>query len=160
MSMASYPFVDTGFYIDGEVAAYIMLASDQAAGCVPEEITKLQEDGSFATVAKTGGLPSDYCDISVVSECIEEISYVTSFDGEISTLNLDRGDSAIELSFGDDGLAYIPAAKSAELFKAAYSSPEELLEEFKSFFAAHGVLLPEDFDWWAHIVSIEGTIFC
>ena len=55
---------------------------------------------------------------------------------------------------------YVPAAKDAELFKAAYESPDALLGEFEALFAEQGIIFPKDFDWWAHIVSINGTYFC
>lgn len=38
MSMQSYPFVDTAFLIDPETAAYVILAYDQKAGEIPDEI--------------------------------------------------------------------------------------------------------------------------
>lgn len=60
MGMATYPMKDVGFYVDHEVAAYIMLAADQATGEVPNEISALLEDGAFAVRAKEGALPCDY----------------------------------------------------------------------------------------------------
>ena len=35
MGMATYPMKDVGFYVDHEVAAYIMLAAGQATEEVP-----------------------------------------------------------------------------------------------------------------------------
>lgn len=159
---ASYPLIDTGFYVDGEVAAYILLATDQTTGIVPGEITELLDDGSFVTAAKAGALPCDYTSVPDAHECIEDIScYASEFDGEVLTLFPERTASPIEEALGgDDYLVYVPAAKEAELFKAAYQSPEELLEEFKAVFARQGIAFPDDFDWWRHIVSISGTNFC
>ena len=45
------------------------------------------------------------------------------------------------------------------MFIPAYSSPDELLDEFKSVLAGFGVELPDDFDWFAHVVRIDGTEF-
>lgn len=38
MGMATYPMNDVGFYVDHEVAAYILLAADQAAGTAIEKL--------------------------------------------------------------------------------------------------------------------------
>lgn len=162
MSMCSSPLVDTGFYINAEVAAYILLPVDRESGSVPSEIKKLLEDGSFAAMAKAGTLPCEYSDISMAQECIEDLTSYCSggFDGEIDTLFPERTATPIEENLGDDDyLLYIPAAREADLFKAAYSGPEELLEEFKNVLTAASIILPDDFDWWAHIATIKGTIF-
>ena len=163
--MATYPMNDVGFYVDHEVAAYILLAADQAAGEVPCEIATLLEDGTFAARAKKGNLPCDYSIPSVAYECYDcadpVVTWANEFDGEVSTLFPERAKSPIEETLSDEPLVYVPAAKEAELFKAAYQSPEELLEEFKAVFAKQeGIAFPDDFDWWRHIVSISGTNFC
>lgn len=164
MCMATYPMNDVGFYVDHEVAAYILLAADQAAGEVPCEIATLLEDGTFAARAKKGNLPCDYSIPSVAYECYDcadpVVTWANEFDGEVSTLFPERAKSPIEETLSDEPLVYVPAAKEAELFKAAYQSPEELLEEFKAVFAEQGIAFPDDFDWWRHIVSISGTNFC
>ena len=165
MGMATYPMNDVGFYVDHEVAAYILLAADQAAGEVPCEIATLLEDGTFAARAKKGNLPCDYSIPSVAYECYDcadpVVTWANEFDGEVSTLFPERAKSPIEETLSDEPLVYVPAAKEAELFKAAYQSPEELLEEFKAVFAKQeGIAFPDDFDWWRRIVSISGTNFC
>lgn len=165
MGMATYPMNDVGFYVDHEVAAYILLAADQAAGEVPCEIATLLEDGTFAARAKKGNLPCDYSIPSVAYECYDcadpVVTWANEFDGEVSTLFPERAKSPIEETLSDEPLVYVPAAKEAELFKAAYQSPEELLEEFKAVFAKQEeIAFPDDFDWWRHIVSISGTNFC
>lgn len=165
MGMATYPMNDVGFYVDHEVAAYILLAADQAAGEVPCEIATLLEDGTFAARAKKGNLPCDYSIPSVAYECYDcadpVVTWANEFDGEVSTLFPERAKSPLEETLSDEPLVYVPAAKEAELFKAAYQSPEELLEEFKAVFAKQeGIAFPDDFDWWRHIVSISGTNFC
>ena len=65
-----------------------------------------------------------------------------------------------EMEFDDDLLLYIGASKESTLFQAAYSSPEELLEEFKKVMTHCEVELPEDFDWWGHIMTFGGTYYC
>ena len=145
MGMATYPMNDVGFYVDHEVAAYILLAADQAAGEVPCEIATLLEDGTFAARAKKGNLPCDYSIPSVAYECYDcadpVVTWANEFDGEVSTLFPERAKSPIEETLSDEPLVYVPAAKEAELFKAAYQSPEELLEEFKAVFAKQEIAL-------------------
>lgn len=164
MGMATYPMNDVGFYVDHEVAAYILLAADQATGEVPCEIATLLEDGTFAARAKKGNLPCDYSIPSVAYECYDGadtvVTWANEFDGEVSTLFPERAKSPIEETLSDESLVYVPSAKEAELFKAAYQSPEELLEEFKAAFTDQEIVLPDDFDWWAHVVTIKGTHFC
>ena len=142
MGMATYPMKDVGFYVDHEVAAYIMLAAGQATEEVPNEISALLEDGTFATRAKEGTLPCDYSNPSEAYEWTDNLTtWANEFDGEVSTLFPERTNAPIE-------------------FKAAYESPDALLGEFEALFAEQGIIFPKDFDWWAHIVSINGTYFC
>ena len=161
MGMATYPMKDVGFYVDHEVAAYIMLAAGQATEEVPNEISALLEDGTFATWAKEGTLPCDYSNPSEAYEWTDNLTtWANEFDGEVSTLFPERTNAPIEETLSDEPLVYVPAAKDAELFKAAYESPDALLGEFEALFAEQGIIFPKDFDWWAHIVSINGTYFC
>lgn len=164
MGMATYPMNDVGFYVDHEVAAYILLAADQAAGEVPCEIATLLEDGTFAARAKKGNLPCKYSIPSVAYEYYDYegtiFTWANQFDGKVSTLFPERAKFPIKKTLSDTPLVYVPAAKTADWFKAAYQSPEELLEEFKTVFVKYGINFPDDFDWWRRIVSISGTNFC
>ena len=164
MGMATYPMNDVGFYVDHEVAAYILLAADQAAGEVPCEIATLLENGTFAARAKKGNLPCKYSIPSVAYEYYDYegtiFTWANQFDGKVSTLFPERAKFPIKKTLSDTPLVYVPAAKTADWFKAAYQSPEELLEEFKTVFVKYGINFPDDFDWWRRIVSISGTNFC
>lgn len=160
MSMTSCALVDTGFYIDAEVAAYIQLASDKAGDTVPGEIKEVLENGAFAVRAKAGNLPCWYSDVSVTSEFLGDYGrHSSAFAGEVATLLPERTKSPMERSFRGTYLLYIPAPDAADLFLAPYSGPEELLADFKGIMKELSVVLPDDFDWWAHVVSINGTDF-
>lgn len=160
MSMSSCALVDTGFYIDAEVAAYVQLASDKTGDTVPGEIKDILENGTFAARAKAGKLPCCYSDVSVTGEFLGDYGHHSSaFAGEIATLLPERAKSPIERSFRGTYLLYIPASGAPDLFLAPYSGPEELLTDFRGIMKELSVALPDDFDWWAHIVSVNGTDF-
>ena len=73
----------------------------------------------------------------------------------------DRTQDPIYESFDDDYIGYIPALHQLEdLFSRAYDSPEERLSEFEELFNKNNIEVPEDFDWWKHIVQIYGITFC
>lgn len=170
MSMHSYPMADCGLYVDAEVAAYIRLCWDKKRNSVPQEIqTALDDAAAFRQAAREGTLPLEYCgDIGEVMyyhdwesenhpECILDMLHVTNFDGEIRTMLPERTAAPLSINLCEDEAVWLPANKGADLFKAAYSSPEELLEEFKTRMA--DLELPDDFDWWAHIIEINGSTF-
>lgn len=163
MSMQSYPFVDAAFLIDPETAAYVILAYDQKGGEVPDEIRQILDDKAFATKTKEGSLPCGYSCPSDAEELLDNtcVRFTSSFTGELNTLFPERANETLgESHYDDDYIVYILAERKANLFSAAYASPHELLEEFKEAFRRNDVNLPDDYDWWRRIVSIEGTIFC
>lgn len=53
-------------------------------------------------------------------------------------------------------IAYLPLDRDADLLKPAFGSFEEVIEEFKSKLSG---ILPDDFNYAAHIASISGTMF-
>lgn len=87
MSMQSYPFVDTAFLIDPETAAYVILAYDQKAGEIPDEIRQILADGTFAAKAKEGSLPCGYNCPSDAEELLDNacVRFASSFTGEVNT---------------------------------------------------------------------------
>lgn len=156
MSMCEYPMVEaSALLIDYELAAYINLHLDKKNNCVPEEIQKILKKGLFANLAKEGSLFCDYYDCEPFEDMVDHTS---SFTGEANAI---EGDAFH--SFDDDRLFYIPG-KELQLFEAAYKNKNEMLEFFKESLNTvfEGILseLPEDFDWWAHIVNISGTVYC
>jgi hypothetical protein len=58
--------------------------------------------------------------------------------------------------YSGDRIFYMPAGLCPTLFKAAYKSVDELINEFKSKL---GEYLPDDFDYRAHIRHIVGTYY-
>lgn len=93
-------------------------------------------------------------------EDVEDGCFASAFDGEITTLYPEKAVNPIEECYSDDMIRFIPAARATEMFKMAYASPEELLDEFKENATLSQLGLSEDFDWWGHLVSISGTTFC
>lgn len=167
MSMREYSLRDAGFLIDAEVAAYACLSMDKTTKSVPEAIQVCLDDGTFAEKARAGALPEDYSDVDMVIDFFNAMPedagtfvYASSFCGEAVPVLPELAVNPQELEFDDGLLPYIAASKESTLFQAAYSSPEELLEEFKKTMRHMDVELPEDFDWWGHIVAINGTDFC
>ncbi|WP_289026744.1 hypothetical protein [uncultured Flavonifractor sp.] len=141
MSMDTYPTEEcAAFFIDEEAARAIW------AGLFPED------DGD-------GGYDPEE-DLPVLAEQLDEFRWASSFDGQVNTLFPERAKEALQASFEDDYIVFIPCERAPDLFYAAYESPEKLLEEFQEVFKEHGIELPEGFDWWKRIVSIDGTIFC
>lgn len=155
---------EIGFWISREVVAYMMLAYDKEHGLVSDEIREIMDDGLFACRAKAGFLPDRYSDGFAFLRLYEDDNSVycaTPFAGTVKTLFPEMAASPVLRYIGpkDDGVFFIPASRKADMFIPAYSSPDELLDEFKSVLARFAVVLPDDFDWYAHIVRIDGTEF-
>lgn len=161
MSMQSYPFVDTAFLIDPETAAYVILAYDQKAGEIPDEIRQILADGTFAAKAKEGSLPCGYNCPSDAEELLDNVCvrFASSFTGEVNTLFPERANGPLAETYDDDYIVYILAERKADLFRAAYASPYELLDEFQEAFHRNNVKMPDDYDWWRRIASINGTVY-
>lgn len=64
----------------------------------------------------------------------------------------------MEFNFDGDEILYIQPDREPTLFQAAYSSFEELLEEFKHKLVGLGI--PDDFDWEGRVVKINGMNYC
>ena len=167
MSMREYSLRDAGFLIDAEVAAYACLSMDKTTKSVPEAIQVCLDDGTFAEKARAGALPEDYSDVDIVIDFFnalpEDVGTCVDaprFCGTAVPVLPELAETPQEMEFDDDLLLYIGASKESTLFQAAYSSPEELLEEFKKVMTHCEVELPEDFDWWGHIMTFGGTYYC
>lgn len=159
--MNTCPINTTGFLIDAEVAAYIYLCLDIKDGDVPAEIQAVVNDGTFAAKAKTGTLPCDYSDIPIAVDTLStDVCFCNEFTGEIEFLFPEKVVSPIDINYENDHIIFFEIARKPNLFRAAYESPDELLREFQEMLAECDIELPEDFDWWAHIVAINGTYFC
>lgn len=119
----------------------------------------LEQNAAFLLneeIAAYCALASDRANNSVP----DSITALTPSECEINTIFPEKTVVSFEENYSDDYIHYIPAARAPELFKAAYTSPEELMEEFKANSSLAQIGLPEDFDWWGHLVEISGTTFC
>lgn len=160
MSMQEYPVVEEGsFLIDGSVAPWIWRNLDRQDGTVPEELQGI-DDETFTSMIKNNELPEEYYrgdgDLFDIlnKKNIPGLIWCSDFSGEISSL---RGD-ALEFTLDGEEILYIQSERASTLFQAAYSSFEELLEEFKHKLTGLGI--SDDFDWEGHVVKINGTNFC
>lgn len=168
MSMNTYPINDVGLDIapDG-LLPYVMLAFDVKSGAVPADVQTILDENRFdeavrghSEILETNG----YFDISCANDALDglgiESAFCSNFDGSATPINPDSlepvEDNAID--HYDDTIVYIPAKRSATLFKPAYASFDELLAEMKEAIAP--VDLPDGFDIAGHIVSISGTYYC
>lgn len=156
MSMNSFPINIVGLLIDQELAAYCWKTIETKTHSVPKKI-KIMSREDFISAAKAGTLPDDYGSPMELHE--EDVGHFCSgFDGNIKTIFPERAIVPIEMDTDDECIAYIKTDKAADLFSAAYESPEALLQSFKDSLSWADI--PEDFDWWAHLVEISGTTFC
>lgn len=159
MSMYEYPVVEEGcFLIDRAVAPWIWRNLAQKDGNVPEGLQGV-DDETFKSMIENNELPEGYCGLSDLFDVLNEknipgLIWCSDFSGEGSSL---RGD-ALEFELDGSEILYIQPEREATLFQAAYSSFEELVEEFKHKLAGLGI--PDDFDWEGHVVKINGTNFC
>lgn len=85
------------------------------------------------------------------------VEYISEFTGEAMAID-DNGNDIYSGSetYDADIIYYIPIKNYGTLFKAAYSSMDELESEFKSKLNKY---LPDDFDYRKHICHIVGTYF-
>lgn len=160
--MRDYPLNDTGFLITSETAAWINLAYDRENETVPPEIQELSDQGLFESAARDGsGILSelDYGSVELAQECLEDMTvYCSEFTGQAKSLELPEGNPfQEETEYEGESLCYIPVKRAPELFKAAYNSSQEMIDEFMSELVD---VFPEDFDIRKFLVTISGTYFC
>lgn len=125
MSMRDYACYGTG----------LIIADEDADVFLSKYASKFNEDEDFT-----------FCDLYERSDLKHQIVYVDETDITLHNLNDD------EENF--DSAIIIATLKFASLFEAAYSSKEELIEEFKSDL---GDLLPEDFDYEKYVGEYSYT---
>lgn len=140
------------FLIDYEVAAHIRKVSELRAkgmSCILHRMS----GWTFNEHARTGILPDEYGDISDL--CVGE--YCSSFTGQCSSYSSGMSDTPINRVFCQEPIAYIrPSQPIVDPCFAAYESPDALKDEYRKRLA--WARLPDDFDWWAHIVKIKGEM--
>lgn len=163
MSMNTYPIYIKGLYVDTELASYILASLEKKDNALPESVAKAIADGTFVELAKAGHL-YDLADLTAAFDYVlDELpngGTISEFDGGITTLIPDKAIKPIEESYSDEYICYVALQKKESIFKQAYESPEECLEELQEVFEDAGIDIPEEFDWWAHFVTFVGTNFC
>lgn len=158
MSMNTYPVNSICFLIDDEVAAYTALSAARQDGAIPEEISAVLDAGTFHELAKRGELPAGFCDLLCAEA--DDTCFCSAFHGNAESLFPAWCKEPISNTYENSYIVFINAAREPRLFEAAYASPAQLLDEFQSRFRDKGIEMPPDFDWWAHLVQLNGTTFC
>lgn len=160
MSMNTYPIISKPvFFFDREVEAYVCRMFGKQYGDLPKEIEDMSEE-EFAEKARNDTLPKEFMETyepCSVNEAIDDVIYASGFEGSVEPAFPDKSDLNLTQSFDDDFIVYLEPQKEASLFSQAYESPEALVEEFKERLAL--LNLPDDFDWFGHLLSIYGTYF-
>ena len=82
---------------------------------------------------------------------VQEIYYITDFTGEVNPLFNDDNYETV-----NDSVFYVECNHDPELFRAVYSSEEELIQEFKEKLEA---FLPYGFDIKSNLHVIIGVTF-
>ena len=105
-----------------------------------------------------GKLPAGFCD-PLCAEA-DDTCFCSAFHGNAESLFPEWCKEPISNTYENRYIVFINAAREPRLFEAAYASPAQLLDEFQSRFRDKGIEMPPDFDWWAHLVQLNGTAFC
>lgn len=158
----TYPVaVPLAFIIDDEVTAYIMLKQDQEHQRVPEDIQKIIDAGDFQAAAKRMDPVLDiasYFERDEAAEVLEEkyvdFGIASEFEGDVTYLDKDFQRVHNE-SYTNGYIVYVKPFNEPEFCKAAYTSIDEIIAEFKKVLAPVGAF-PSDFDWASKLVKITG----
>ena len=167
MSTCEHPIVDTGLIITPTMAAYINLYDDmhptQPDQAMPVEIKQaLDQQKTADAMVKNehsllelyGYMDTDIADESLDNMGIEHV-YCNSFTGDVTTLS-ETTKNPIEEYFDDDFIVYVTTDKTSSPFNKGYGSIEESVAEFRKKLSG---ILPDAFDYEAHVVKITGTDF-
>ena len=160
MSMYDIPLTTPALYFDDYAAALACLSYDQSHGNVPKSIQALLDTGEFDDAAYNGRLP-DNVDYSVdaLQNILDDLFTASGFTGDISSMFPEDTAKPIDETLDDDCIAYLLPNRHPSLFEAAYPDKNALRDEFKTRLADAGITMPDNFDWWAYIVDITGTVF-
>lgn len=147
MSMRDYAVQDYGLVINKETIKAIaekMFMSDY-------------EDAPNPKVAFNADFAEDpYAFICEVEDALRLCSF-SEFTGEAFKLKDDGEVNWLEtISYSNSNIYYLPIENQPSLFKAAYASVDEIVDEFKRKMSFY---LPEDFDYRNNICMISGTYF-
>ncbi len=175
MSMNTYPLEQPcALVITPEMACAILLKDaldgEDAEGMIPESVLLALNDGlSPWDCATDPGFrellaENDWFSVSDAHDVLEAdgldgVVHCSEFDGEANPSTGDGfGDEKSgSIRFDDEFLAYLAPENSSSLFKPAYASKDELLEEYKSRLADY---LPEGFPYTRFVMDVSGTYVC
>ena len=185
MSMNTYP-VQTSMvlYINHLVLPFIMLKRDMEDNELPVGVQALLDTGKFSDAVYEPIhlddfkaehpeyadldelIPDYYYDVAEAYDFITDTdtgcTFLCQTEGEICTVNPEEVEHPIEETVNCDDVIYLTPYRNASHFKAAYSSMNEVVKEFKE--RLDGILpenvRPKCFDIRTHICSIDGTYYC
>lgn len=140
MSMREYAFEDCGMVLNTNHLQ--MLAKRICADYSDKEWEKSPD--------------SRYEFLDKVSEKLD-MQYISGFDGEAIFITDDgHNDCDDSLQYDNDVLYYIPLSNYPTMFKPAYNSIDEIVDELREKL---GQFLPQNFDYRNNIRHIVGTYY-
>lgn len=156
MSMNTYPLHElAALVITPELAAIIngsLWSQETDTRPNPEGLSQKEFVEQFGDVSEANDMLSIEFNIDTCS-CSE-------FEGTMTPLKADGTlDDDKAQSFDDDFIAYIPCSRGISLFRAAYGSYKELVEEFRETLSPLADALV-NFPLETCICDINGTYFC
>lgn len=155
---ASYVILakENGFVVDKEAAAYIILAKENTNR---NNIKKIINNDRFNEQAKAGTLPDRYYDLDSIQKILDSqgCHYCKKFKGTATTMFPERIENPTDIEYNGNTLLYIPCCRTPDYFRPVYDSPEEMLDEIKERFHSVNVEFPKSFNWWGHMMEINGT---
>ena len=164
--MNDYPMTErAAFYIDKELAAHINHMYLRKLGQEPVDVKLIVADGKFNAMAREGLLPSELYDMSLVVDALQDadidtLVYPDTFSCNVTSAFPTPTKAPIEESLSDEYIVYLKTYRDIPAESESYSDKDALLAEFRETIESLKIVLPADFDWWAHIVSVNGTYFC
>lgn len=164
--MNDYPMTERAvFFIDKELAAHINHMYLRKLGQEPVDVKLIVADGKFNAMAREGLLPSELYDMSLVVDALQDadidtLVYADTFSGNVTSAFPTKTKAPIEESLSDEYIVYLKTYRDIPAESESYSDKDALLAEFRETIESLKIVLPADFDWWAHIVSVNGTYFC
>lgn len=164
--MNDYPMTErAAFYIDKELTAHINHMYLRKLGQEPVDVKLIVADGKFDAMARKVQLPSELYDMSLVVDALQDadidaLVYADAFSGDVTSAFPSKAKTLIEESLSDEYIVYLKTYRDISAEPESYSDKDALLAEFRKTIESLKITLPADFDWWAHIVSVNGTYFC
>lgn len=173
MAMNTYPLEQAcALVITPEVACAILIkdAYDDGGSALPGEVLEAMESGRTAFQCATDPafrealMENDWFSVSDAHDLLESdemdnMVYCSEFEGEASPASDEGfGDEGSEaVSYDDDYIAYLQPENAPSLFRPAYASKEELVQEYKNRLSGY---LDDDFPYGRFIMNVSGTYVC